>query len=271
QPFLAVIWFHAPHAPVVAGPKYREMYSQYSEGEQHYYGCITALDEQVGRLRAELRKLGIAGNTMLWFASDNGPEGMTSDQGTNRGLAGGLRGRKRSLFSGGVNVPALLEWPGHAKPGRVVDSPCSTLDYLPTIRQAAGCDIPGKPRPIDGLSLIPRIHGKSAERTAPISFRYIEPKKAMHESPTLAMIEGRYKLLTNFARDGRDDMLFDLTRDRGETENLIAKHAEVARSMKARLQTWVESCKASHVGADYDVPFTPASPFPSLNGGWPVK
>ncbi len=61
KPFLAVIWFHTPHAPVVAGPKYREMYSQYSEDEQHYYGCITALDEQMGRLRKQLRGLGVAG------------------------------------------------------------------------------------------------------------------------------------------------------------------------------------------------------------------
>jgi arylsulfatase A-like enzyme len=48
KPFFAVVWFHAPHAPVVAGPEYRKMYSRYSEDEQHYYGCITALDDQVG-------------------------------------------------------------------------------------------------------------------------------------------------------------------------------------------------------------------------------
>ncbi|MHC4121782.1 MAG: sulfatase-like hydrolase/transferase [Planctomycetota bacterium] len=78
QPFFATVWFHEPHEPVVAGPEYREMYAQYSEGEQHYYGCITAMDEQIGRLRKELRNLGIAENTMVWFCSDNGPEGMTS-------------------------------------------------------------------------------------------------------------------------------------------------------------------------------------------------
>jgi len=81
KPFLAVIWFHAPHAPVVAGPQYRAMYSQYSEDEQHYYRCISALDEQIGRLRSELRDLGIADNTMLWFCSDNRYKIYSNDDG----------------------------------------------------------------------------------------------------------------------------------------------------------------------------------------------
>jgi arylsulfatase A-like enzyme len=252
RPFLAVVWFHAPHAPVVAGPEHRAMYSQYSEGEQHYYGCITALDEQVGRLRRELRELGVADNTMTWFASDNGPEGMTGDQGRNRGSTGGLRGRKRSLFSGGVNVPALLEWPGHARPGRVVDLECSTLDYFPTVRDAVGFPMPGKPRPIDGVSLASLIDGKMTSRPAPISFRYIEDPLPMHGSPTVAMVEGRYKLLTNFSAGGPEDMLFDLVADRAETRNIIGKQPEMARSMKTRLRDWIASCKASHAGADYE-------------------
>ncbi|MCX6636549.1 MAG: sulfatase-like hydrolase/transferase, partial [Acidobacteria bacterium] len=242
RPFLAVVWFHAPHAPVAAGPEHRAMYSQYGEDQQHYYGCITALDEQVGRLRRELRELGVADNTMTWFASDNGPEGMTGDQGRNRGSTGGLRGRKRSLFSGGVNVPALLEWPGHARPGRVVDLECSTLDYFPTVRDVVGFGMPGKPRPTDGVSLASLIDGKMTSRPAPISFRYIEDPLPMHGSPTVAMVEGRYKLLTNFAAGGPEDMLFDLVADRAETRNIIGKQPEMVRSMKTRLRDWIASC-----------------------------
>jgi len=271
QPFLAVVWFHAPHQPVVAGPAYRAMYAKYDEGRQHYFGCITALDEQVGRLRRELRQLGMADNTMFWFTSDNGPEGMTSDQGTNRGATGGLRGRKRSLFSGGVNVPGLLEWPGYAKPGRVIDIACSTLDYLPTIREVTHARLPGKPRPIDGISLKPLLDGKETDRPEPLCFRYIEPKHAMHDAPTVAMLEGRFKLLTNFSNDGSEDLLYDVCSDRGETENIIGRHIEVARSMKKRLRDWIESCKVSHSGADYDGPFTPMEPFPVLTGTWLEK
>jgi len=267
RPFLAVVWFHAPHAPVVAGPEYRAMYSQYTEDQQHYYGCITALDQQVGRLRRELRELGVADNTMTWFASDNGPEGMTGDQGRNRGSTGGLRGRKRSLFSGGVNVPALLEWPGRARPGRVENLECSTLDYFPTIREVTGFRMSGKPRPIDGVSLASLIDGRMTSRPAPICFRYIQDPLPMHGSPTVTMVEGRYKLLTNFSAAGPEDMLFDLVADRAETRNIIAKQPEMARSMKARLRDWVESCRASHAGADYEEPFTPAEPFPQIGPG----
>jgi arylsulfatase A-like enzyme len=107
QPFFATVWFHEPHEPVVAGPEYRAMYKEYSEGQQHYYGCITAMDEQIGRLRKELSDLGIADNTMVWFCSDNGPEGMTSkgEQGwcrNSRGVTAGLRGSGQHYWNGRV-------------------------------------------------------------------------------------------------------------------------------------------------------------------------
>lgn len=109
--FFAVIWFHAPHAPVVGGPELRALYREYGENQQHYYACITALDQQVGRLRQRLRELQVARDTMVWFASDNGPEGNPGPQGRSQGSAGPFRGRKRSLYEGGVRVPALLVWP----------------------------------------------------------------------------------------------------------------------------------------------------------------
>jgi arylsulfatase A-like enzyme len=270
RPFLAVIWFHAPHQPVVAGPAYRAMYSSYDDGAQNYYGCITALDEQVGRLRKELRSLKAADDTMMWFCSDNGPEGMSSEKGTNRGVTGGLRGRKRSLFSGGVNVPAVLEWPGHAKAGCAVKLSCSTLDFFPTVQEAVGCRTPERPRPMDGISLIPLIQGKMTERPVPICFRYVESKRAMFDAPMFAMVEGRYKLLTNLAGDGKDDLLFDLIADRGETKSILDEHNDMVAPMKARLSAWIESCRKSYYGADYDDPsYKPWGEFEPLAATWP--
>jgi len=273
QPFFATVWFHEPHEPVVAGPRYRAMYKQYSKGEQNYYGCITAMDEQIGRLRKELRNLDIAGNTMVWFCSDNGPEGMTSKGKqrwckNSRGVTGGLRGRKRSLFDGGLLGPALLEWPGHAKPGRVVNTPCSTLDYLPTIRRIIGLKMPDK-RPIDGISLVPLINGKMTSRPKPIPFWFVKPsKRAMHGSPTLALVDNNFKFLTNLSKDGHEDMLFDLAKDPSEQNNIIAEHPDVAAAMKTYLRKWTESCRASHSGADYETPFTPVNRFPAITGTW---
>jgi arylsulfatase A-like enzyme len=249
------------------------MYSQYGEGEQHYYGCITAMDEQIGRLRKELRELDIAENTMVWFCSDNGPEGMTSEGKQNwcknsRGVTGGLRGRKRSLFDGGLVGPALLEWPGHAEVGRVVDVPCSTLDYLPTVQQLLGYKMPDD-RPIDGVSLLPLINNEMTRRPKPIPFWFVKPsKKAMHGSPTLALVDDKFKFLTNLSEDGQEDLLFDLAKDPGEQNNIIAEHPKVAAHMRAYLKDWTESCKLSHSGADYPMPFTPVNEFPAVTGTW---
>ena len=269
QPFFTTIWFHEPHEPVVAGPKYRAMYQQYSESEQHYYGCITAMDEQIGRLRRELQKIDIAKNTMVWFCSDNGPEGMTSEGRQNwcrnsRGVTAGLRGRKRSLFSGGICGPALLEWPGRAKPGRVVDMPCCTLDYLPTIQDIIAFKMPDQ-RPIDGISLASLIDGRMSKRPRPIPFVFTKPsKKAMHGSAKLAVLDNNFKFLTDFSDQGGEDMLFDVSKDRFETNNIIAEHPDIAATMKAQLARWVESARRSHSGADYRTPFTPVDRFPEI-------
>jgi len=225
KPFLAVIWFHAPHAPVVGGPQYRAMYSQYSEDEQHYYGCITALDEQIGRLRNELRDLGIADNTMLWFCSDNGPEGKDGKSGRSRGSAGPFRGRKRSLFEGGVRVPGLLEWPARIDAGKVTDIPCSTSDYFPTVMDVLGFKMKGQPEPMDGISLLPLIEGKMTERPMPICF---ESKKQV------SLTDNRYKIYSN--NDGKTYMLFDLLDDPGESNNLAAEKTQMLRAMKNKLE-----------------------------------
>jgi len=232
RPFLAVIWFHAPHAPVVSGPEYRKMYSPYTEDQQHYYGCITALDEQMGRLRQQLRELGIAENTMVWFCSDNGPEGT----------AGLLRGRKRSLLEGGVRVPGLLEWPGRIKRGQITGIPCCTSDYYPTILDILGLKMKGQPQPIDGVSLLPLIEGKMAQRSRPIAFE---------SGNQLALIDNRYKI---YSKDrGRTYMLFDLIEDPAETRDLAAEKPKTLKSMKVALEMWRSSCRNSLAGKDYKI------------------
>ena len=103
QPFFAIIWFHTPHLPVVAGPEHVKPYAQYESYARNFYGCVTAMDEQVGRLRKTLRRCGRRGqNTLVTFCSDNGPEGA---KGVAPGSAGPFRGRKRDLFEGGIRVP----------------------------------------------------------------------------------------------------------------------------------------------------------------------
>ena len=265
--FFSTIWFHAPHTPVVAGPEYRAMYADYSEEEQHYYGCITAIDDQVGRLYHALAACGVSQNTMIWFCSDNGPEGRTGRDGRNRGSTAGLRGRKRSLFDGGVGVPALLHWPGYADPGRVVKMPCSTLDYFPTIAEVMGYKMPDN-RPIDGVNLLPTIEGDMTERPTPIPYRFNSGKGSMFGAPTIAMMDNRYKCLTNLSSGGSEDLCFDMIKDRSETTNLVNEQRDLMEQTRDTLSEWLRSCEISHNGGDYDEKFEPVAPFEEVTGDW---
>ena len=77
--------------------------------QKHYYGCITAMDEQIGRLRDYLQAEGLADNTIITFCSDNGPEDNVP------GKTEGYRERKRSLYEGGIRVPSVMVWPEENK------------------------------------------------------------------------------------------------------------------------------------------------------------
>lgn len=261
QPFFAVVWFHAPHSPVVAGPAYRALYSDYSENEQHYYGCVTAMDEQIGRLNDWIKQAGLEDNTILWFCSDNGPEGNGRKETRNCGSTGGRRGRKRSLFNGGVAVPAVLKWPKYIQPGTVLEMPCSTLDFLPTLCEEVGMSLPDE-RPLDGESLLPYLRGETTRRTKPIPLRFVATKTSMFHSPTFGLIDNDYKLLTNLCEDGTDDMLFDLSRDPYEQNNIVSEHASIAAAMKKVLQDYLADFKRSHYGGDYGDPaYRPVNDF----------
>ena len=251
NPFLAVIWFHAPHLPVVGHPKYMEAhYRGLPENEQHYFSCITALDAQMGRLRTHLRSLKIDQDTMLCFASDNGPEGNPGPRGHSQGTSGKFRGRKRSLYEGGVRVPAVVEWPGTLQP-REVDTPCVSSDYFPTI--SALLDLPLAQRPYDGIDILPVLKGTQQKRGNPIGFRFGRDR---------TLVDDRYKLVHNRgglkrrrSDNGKTPVaefeLYDLNADPAESRNIAEKNPEMAGKMKRQLAAFMESCEASANGRDY--------------------
>ena len=235
KPFLAVIWFHAPHLPVVAGPEHTDLYPKASGLEANYNGCVTALDEQVGRLRAELRKLGVADNTIVTFCSDNGPEGNASAPGS----ASSFTGRKRSLREGGVRVPGIIEWPAKIKKGSTTDFPAVTSDYFPTLMEITGFKMPDE-RPIDGESLLPVIEGKDIERAAPIGFLYGSQQ---------SFSDNQFKIYRTNAKAPWS--LFDLLADPSEKNDIAASKPEVTKSLVTQFEAWHKSVMASEKGEDY--------------------
>ncbi|MBX3438339.1 MAG: sulfatase-like hydrolase/transferase [Planctomycetaceae bacterium] len=244
QPFLAIVWFHAPHLPVVAGPQHTQPYAEFDSYQRNYYGCITALDEQVGRLRTALRHGEIADNTLVAFCSDNGPEGRSSDA---PGTAGPFRGRKRDLFEGGIRVPGLIEWPARIAPG-TTDFPAVTSDYLPTVLDVLDLTLPDR-RPLDGISLLPLFDGRIHERSEPIAFDF-DGKRALAGNRFKLVCypagaeEGNDNTLV-VSRDGDATLLFDLVNDPHETTDVAAQHPEIVRQMQVRLQAWEKSRMAS--------------------------
>lgn len=233
NPFLSVIWFHTPHLPVVANSELMKQYGNYSYREQIYYSAITAMDKQVGRLWEKLQELDIAENTMIWFCSDNGPERDTP------GSTGPFRERKRSLYEGGVRVPAFCVWPKNISAGINTNFPAFTSDYLPTLVGLLEMDYPEN-REIDGVDLTEILAGNKTKREKPMGFQF--PGK-------MSWVTQEYKLISN--NNGENFELYNLLADEGEKENMILQHPEIAKKMKTELLDWIELCKKSAGGDDY--------------------
>ena len=245
QPFLSVIWFHTPHEPVRAAVEYKIMYAEYSERKQNYYGAITAMDDQIGRLQDLLENLQVDEKTIIWFCSDNGPEGKEISDNLP-GSTGGLKGRKRSLYSGGIGVPAFVKWPKKITPKSTTNFVSSTLDYLPTIVDLLNISFPVD-RPVDGVSLLPMIEGRETSRSQPLPFMY---------KGNAAWIERDLKYIY---RDGDIVEIYNLHEDRFEENNLVSQYSEKAKEISNRIMQWNFSCKKSHGGADYSTDFTPVN------------
>jgi len=228
---------------VVAGQEYRNLYADLDEFSQNHFGCISAMDTQIGRLRKTLRDLNAGENSMFWFCADNGPEGVAkSDAGKRhgKGSAGQLRGRKRDLFEGGIRVPGILEWPEKIKSGQINNFPCSTSDYFPTIVDTLKFTPKNQPKPVDGLSLFPMLTEKMKKRPKPIAFQ---------SAKQLALIDNQYKIIS--INRGESFMLFDLDHDPGEQKDLAKAKPDLVAKMRKELKLWQESCRKSLDGEDY--------------------
>ncbi len=239
KPFFATVWFHAPHRPWVAGEEYRKLYADEPDHAQRYYGCITAMDEQIGRLRSTLRELGVAENTLVWFCSDNGPS-ITGNANADAGSAGPHRGAKDTLWEGGVRVPGLVEWPARVAAGSATGVPACTSDFLPTIVAALGIEVEGMVTPLDGVSLLPLLDGEDMERALPIAFS----NRSAH-----ALIDGDLKLLR--PKGAKRFSLFDLAADASEASPLGADRSEDLERLTAAWAAWRDSVKRSRNGDDY--------------------
>ncbi len=242
KPFLAVVWFGSPHIPHKPLPA-----DLAAAGGSAYYGELLGVDRSIGKLRAGLRKLGLADNTILWFSSDNGgylDPAAPDANGTNLDL----RGCKSEMWEGGLRVPGIIEWPARIKPA-VTDVPAGVVDIFPTIVDLLQirCE---HPVPLDGISLLPLIDGKMKQRPQPMGFWQFagDQQKFTPDSGPSAWTDNQYKLVKTKPDHWE---LYDVVADRGEKNDLAAAHPEVVARMKTEMEQWHLSVIRSYNGLDY--------------------
>ena len=247
RPFYVNVWMILNHATLHPTPEQLKPFERfkpagvpYQGAKAIYYASLAGLDMAVGRLLKRLDELNLSRDTMVVFGADNGPEELQIRDVTHSafGSAGPFRGRKRSLYEGGVREPWIVRWPGRVAAGRVeTDSIITGVDFLPTVCRLAGVEVPSDLQP-DGEDASDVLLGGSRPRTRPImwEWRYRVIGHVLNQSPMLSIRDGRWKLLVNPDRSRVE--LYDIPADPSEMTNLAAQNPDVVDRLARQILEW---------------------------------
>ena len=226
QPFLLSLHFNAPHWPWEAPGDQAESERLLGSRLRHFDGgtmrtyarMVQAMDRQIGRVLQALDTNGLAGDTIVIFTSDNGGERF-SDTWPFTGI-------KTELLEGGLRVPGLICWPARIKAGGECDQVAITMDWFPTLLEAA-CVAPEPGHPPDGISLLPMLTGQSDPVARMLYWRY-------RMNAQRAMRDGDFKYLK--LQD--NTFLFNVVDDPRERANLRHLRKDVFDRMEAAWHAW---------------------------------
>jgi arylsulfatase A-like enzyme len=222
QPFFLFASFNAPHAPMQATKADLELFSHIQDEKRRTYcAMVHRLDINVGRIMKTLEEEGLSENTVIVFISDNGGP---CDQ--NSSVNAPLNGQKGILLEGGIRVPFIMKWTGQIPSGKTFEHPVISLDLAPTFIELAGGKISEYDK-LDGVNLIPFITGKTKER----------PHELFNWRFTISAVvrEGDWKLVR---LPDRLPMLFNLTKDISEQNNVALQNPERTKTMLKQLGLW---------------------------------
>lgn len=235
----------AMHAPAELHEKWRKKFPEfdnrigkYGAGDEPcpdvinpiagFAAMMENLDDQVGEILKQLEELGIDENTLVLFASDNGPHKEGGHDPKFWNSSGSLRGHKRDMHEGGIRTPMLARWPGTIAPGTTTAHLSGFQDILPT-----ACELTGQPVPeqTDGISFLPTLKG-NPEAQAKHDYLYFEFWKGDKTYFSRAVRAGDWKAY----QEGRKPLeLYDLASDPYETKDLAASLPDEVAAMKRRM------------------------------------
>lgn len=234
QPFFLYFAHSMPHVPLGVSQKFRG-----KSGQGLYGDMMMEFDWSVGEVMKTLVEIGADGNTLVIFASDNGP---WLNYGNHGGTCDDLREGKGTAFEGGKRVPCIMRWPGAIPAGTVCDRFAATLDLYPTLEKQTRGTVPK--HPIDGVDISALLEGNLTANPRTEFWYY-------YGTPLCAVTDGRWKLVfphkhrsykgVEPGKDGTpggtkrgqaEKGLYDLQNDPGEMKNLLEQHPEIVERLE---------------------------------------
>lgn len=231
QPFFCYLTPNAPHSPYICPEKYANMYKNYGLASNvvNYYGMISNIDENVGKLLERLRRWGLEKNTLVIFMTDNGHPFRNI-------YNAGMRGTKGTPYQGGTRVPAFFRWKGVLPEGIDVKKLAAHIDIFPTLVEIAGARLAENLK-LDGRSLVPLFRNPEASWDDRFLFihvgRWDKGKAEESKYVNCAVRNSRFRFVNN-------SELYDIQNDPGETQNIIDKFPEVVQEMRKAYDRWWE-------------------------------
>ncbi|MFN8179226.1 MAG: arylsulfatase [bacterium] len=235
-PFLVYLPYNAPHKPLQVPDREYDRYRSRGLDEETsaIYGMLAKVDENVGRVLAELDELKLRERTIVVFLSDNGPS-------TDR-WNGDMKGIKANIDEGGTRVPLMIRWSGHLPAGVVVKSIAAHIDLVPTLTELCGVAKPESLR-WDGVSLVPQLQGKSdaADRTL---FVHMPLEGRVREGPG-AVRTPQFRAV--WLGTALPCSLFDMVEDPGQKRNVAEANPGVVKRLREAYDAWLADCTSRSI------------------------
>ncbi len=243
KPFFCYLAYNAPHSPYQVPDKYFDKFKSkgFDDTVAAFYGMCENLDDNVGRLLAQLDELKLAENTIVLFMTDNG--GTAGVKTYNAGMRGG----KVSVHEGGSRVPLFMRWPTAKWQPHVAQPIVSHIDVLPTLLDLCGVTAPAGPK-LDGISLRPLLEGKADTWPERTLFTH-NPIDETNKFPGAVRTQ-RYRLVREIKgpaggskAKANDDsatpwQLYDMAADPGEDRDIAKEKPELVTELSAKYDTW---------------------------------